>query len=284
MEQELANLQALVDTGSAFVVTYGFQLVGGLVAFWLGLVLANWAARKTVDLGQRRDFDPTLTKFAGNLIRILVIGAALMVSLNAIGVTISPFVAMIGAAAFGGTLAIQGVLSNYGAGLAIILARPFRVGNTIQVAGVFGTVEDIRLAHTTLKGEDGERITVPNKEIVGRILVNSEGHRLVEIRLFVPGDQDVEAALAAVDRAVTGRFADTAGPSAHVGIHDFAPGGIVIGVRVWAPSQQYYPTRYTLNDDIRHALENAGIGLATSAPLGHVVTPLSPEAVPPVSA
>jgi small conductance mechanosensitive channel len=93
------------------------------------------------------------------------------------GISIAPFIAALGALAFGASFALQGPLSNYGAGLMIIIARPFVVGDTITVKNVSGIVEEVTLATTILTTEDGEKITIPNKHIVGEILNNSFANR-----------------------------------------------------------------------------------------------------------
>ncbi|HET6223897.1 MAG TPA: mechanosensitive ion channel family protein, partial [Dongiaceae bacterium] len=193
------------------------------------------------------------------LVQILLVGVVVVMTLANFGVAIAPIVALAGASAFGLTLALQGVLSNYAAGLSIILTRPFVVGNTIRVRGVEGVVDNVGLGTTILVGEDGERILVPNKEIVGAILVNSEAYRIVEARLFVDADQDVVAAIAAAKQAILA--ADAGGPSPQVGVEDFGVGGVVLGARYWVPSKRYFERRYAINGAILKALEAAGIHL-----------------------
>jgi small conductance mechanosensitive channel len=161
-------------------------------------------------------------------------------------------------------MAIQGPLSNYGAGLSIILTRPFVVGNTITVKGVSGMVVEIRLAHTVLIGEDAERITIPNKEIVGEVILNSDENRVVEAKIAVAGDADIDKAVKAL-RAVLERsdgVSKTVRP--HVGVHDFTYGGVVLGLRYWVPSQTYFQTRYQVNGAVLAALGEAGIKLLSA--------------------
>ncbi len=265
MEQEFKTLSVLLDQMIGFVVAYGFQILGALVVLFLGLKLANWAARKTVALGARRDLDPTITKFAGNLVRVLLIGVVIVITLSNFGIATSPLVALAGAAAFGGTLALQGPLSNYGAGLSIILLRPFTVGNTIEVRGTFGVVDDISLAYTVLTGEDGERITVPNKEIVGQVIVNSHECRVVELTVILGYDQDADAAIEAIRGAIAAYPVGAGAPKSQAGIYDFGYGGLVIGARYWVPSLKYFQARYAVNRDILKAIEAAGIRLQPAA-------------------
>lgn len=277
MEQEIQTLTILFDNLVEFVVAYGFQILGALVVLFIGLKACNWASRKTVEFGTKRNFDPTLTKFAGNVIRIFLIAVVAIITLSNFGITIAPLVALAGAVAFGGTLALQGPLSNYGAGLAIILTRPFTVGSTIQVQNTFGVVAEISLAATVLNGEDGERITVPNKEIVGQIIVNSHQHRVVETRFFIAHDQDSDKAIEAFKTAIARYPADEGAPRPLVGIHDFTYGGIILGARFWVPSLKYYQSRYAVNRDVLGALKAAGISLVPAASLAFLAAPLSPD-------
>jgi small conductance mechanosensitive channel len=211
----------------------------------------------------RRQLDVTLARFFANVAKVLLIGLVIVITLAHFGVTIAPIIALAGASAFGVTLAIQGPLSNYGAGLAIILTRPFVVGNTIRVRGVEGVVDDIGLGATVLLGEDGERITIPNKEIVGAILVNSQGFRIVETRLFLDAEQDVARAIEETRSAIAAAGIDPVAPAPQVGVEDFEVGGVVLGARYWVPSLHYFQRRYAINGAILRALDRAGIHLRT---------------------
>ena len=187
-------------------------------------------------------------------------------------------VALGGAAAFGISFAVQGPLSNYGAGLVIILTRPFTVGDTVLVQGVTGLVDEVTLAHTILIGEDSEKITIPNRKIVGEILVNSDGHRIVESQIVIAADSDPEEAITAIEAAVSGLSGLAADEPVQVGIHDFSFGGIILGLRYWVPTSRYYRTRYEVNSAAHRALKGAGIELlkagGTTNP-GHAAVQLS---------
>jgi len=131
-------------------------------------------------------------------------------------------------------------------------------------------VEDIRLAATILRGEDGELITIPNKEVVGQIIVNSHENRIVEPKIYLRAGEDVDKAIAVVKSAI-GQFSpaeDT--PKAQVGVQDFAFGGTVIGARYWVPSLTYFKKRYEINQAIHKALGDAGVEL--NVPAGAAVT------------
>lgn len=263
IDQATEQVSAWVDTLIEFAVTYGFQILGALVFLFIGLKIASWVGKRIQILSEKRDIDETLAKFLGNITKIIVIAFVGVITLGNFGITIAPLIALAGASAFGATLAIQGPLSNYGAGLSIILARPFKVGNTISVQETAGTVQEVKLAHTVLTGEDGERITVPNKEIVGQVIVNSDTRRVVQTKVSLAPEADVPKAIKAVEKAVSGFKELTEGKAPQVGLHDFTYGGLVLGVRFWVPSARYYELRYAVNNAVFEALKRAKVPLLT---------------------
>ena len=118
MKAELtALLRKVADTTVELSVKYGFQVLGALVILYVGWRLSHWVSRLFVRLCEKKKLDVTITKFAAALLRGVILAFTLVVALEKFGVTIAPFVAAIGALACGGSFAIQGPLSNYGAGL-----------------------------------------------------------------------------------------------------------------------------------------------------------------------
>src|SRR3989338_1357459 len=204
MDQPLASLNTIADRAITYLVDYSFQMIGATIILVAGFFLGNWVAVAVGKLCEKRGLDVTLRHFLSSFAKIMVIAFAVIMALSKFGITIAPFIAAIGAVAFGATYALQGPLSNYGAGLAIILGRTFIVGDTITVAGVFGVVEEVTLAHTTLLTEDGVKVTVPNKHIVGEILHNSGEYRIVESSVGISYDADPTKAIGVIAQALSG--------------------------------------------------------------------------------
>jgi small conductance mechanosensitive channel len=275
VSEQLNTVSKYADMLVQFGIEYGFQILGALVFLLVGLKIASMVGVRVTAHLEKRNVDVTLARFIGNVVKIICIVFLVIITLGNFGVSIAPLIALAGAGAgaFGATIAIQGPLSNYGAGVSIILARPFVVGNTITVnKGASGVVEEITLAHTILLGEDGEKITVPNKEIVGRVIINSDRRRVVQSRIAIAHGQDIDAAIAAARKAVAS-IADVAdGPAPEIGIHDFTYGGIILGIRFWVPSSRYFQMRYAVNEAALKELNAADIKLmqatAMSMPAG----------------
>jgi small conductance mechanosensitive channel len=256
---QLQQVGSLADAILAFAVKYGLQILGALFILFLMLQFGGFAAKRVQRIAERRGVDFTLARFFGAVVKIAILIVAIVVALGNLGIELAPIIAFLGAGALGAAVAMQGVLSNYIAELAIILSRPFVLGNTIAVQGYSGVVKDIGFAATVLEGEDGERITIPNRDIVGQVIVNSDEQRLVETRIAVASDSDAARATATL-KAMLARFPEVAArPSPQIGVHGFTYGGIILGLRFWVPSRRYYQTRYGVNEAALAALREAGI-------------------------
>ncbi|MEZ5523464.1 MAG: mechanosensitive ion channel family protein [Pseudomonadales bacterium] len=259
IDQELQQIQQVYDLLTEFLVNYSFQLVGAIIIFLIGLFVAKKVAKLILRLCEKHQLDITLSNFIANTLRIIVIIMAAVIALGKVGISVTPMVAAIGALSLGAGLAVQGLLSNYGAGLTIIVTRPFVIGNTISVQGVTGLVKDISLGYTILTNEDGVEITIPNKHIVGEILHNSFANTLVDSSIGISYDADPDKAIAVIQQCLKEMNPVSQDPAPQVGIDNFGDSAIEIGVRYWVPTETYFNNKYQTNLRIFKALQQANI-------------------------
>ena len=241
MVEKVVNI--IVD----FFVRYSFQVAGAIVVLLAGWIVARVIASFLLRFFERKNFDITLSKFIASTGKVIVLGFAILVAFGKFGISVAPFIAALAALAFGASFAIQGPLSNYGAGLVIILTRSFVVGNTIKVAGVSGVVEEIKLGATILTDEDGVKITIPNKHVVGEILYNSQECRIIEEVVGISYDSDPEAAIRITKETLSEIEEVSKEPPPQVGIQKFNDSSIDIGFRYWVRSKTYFQTLYAVN-------------------------------------
>lgn len=261
MEQEIQLAQAIYQMVTEFFVNYSFQIIGALIILALGAVVARKISDIVLKLCERKELDVTLSRFFASTVKIAIITAVAIIALGKIGISVTPFVAAIGALSLGAGLAVQGLLSNYGAGLNIILTRPFVVGDTISVKGVTGQVKEVHLAFTLLADEDDVKITIPNKHIVGEIIHNSQTETLVEETVGIAYDSDPDKAIAVIQQSLEKIDGVSKERAPLIGIEDFGDSSINIGIRFWAPTRHYFQTRYRANLAIFESLKTAGISI-----------------------
>ena len=279
MDEQITAVQKLINTAIEFCVNYSFQVVGAIIVLIVGGIIANWVAGLVLKVNEKQKTDITLSKFLAGSAKIMVLAFAIIIALGKFGITIAPFIAALGAAAFGATYAIQGPLSNYAAGLSIILSRPFTVGDTITVCNVRGIVQDVKLAATILLTGDGVRITIPNKHIVGEIIHNSAKNQMVDGVVGISYSNDPELAISAVKKVLSQFGEVVTNPPAQIGIKEFGDSSVNISYRYWIPTVKYCQLSYAINLAIYKALQTANISIPCPQREIHIVSQATQMAV-----
>ena len=167
------------------IIRYGFQLLGALIIFVVGILLARWIGKLTNRALETRMKEPPMRLLIVRATRILVLVLTLLVAIDKLGFQIAPLVAAIGVAGVGLGFAFHGVLANIIAGLSIVFTKPYRVGEYIEILGVQGQVLTVELFSTTLVELDQSRVVIPNHKIVGEILHNYGTIRQLQLKVGV---------------------------------------------------------------------------------------------------
>ncbi|PCJ49027.1 MAG: mechanosensitive ion channel protein MscS [Gammaproteobacteria bacterium] len=261
MQDELKLAQEAYNIVVNFLVNYSFQLIGAIIIIIAGYLVAGWASRMLMKVQEKRNIDITLRQFIASTVRIIIIGLFTVIALGKLGVSINPFIAAIGGLAVGVSFALQGPVSNYGAGLMIILTRLYKIGDSITIQNSFGIVKEISLSTTRLETEDGEIIIIPNKQVTGEIHRNSHKNRIMEGSVGIAYSDSPEKAIRTIEavlRSIEG-ISHTRPPQ--VGIIAFADSAIEIEYRVWLPAESYYNKLYQINLNVFKALNEAKINI-----------------------
>lgn len=259
MEEELQQVQEVYTLIATFLVTYSFQIIGALIILLLGLLVARKVGQFVEMLLLRHKVDVTLSRFTGAGVKMLLIVMVAIIAMGKIGISVTPFVAAVGALSLGAGLALQGMLSNYGAGVAIIVTHPFVVGDTITVQGVTGIVKSVQLGYTMLRNEDDVQIIIPNKHIIGEIIHNSTTVSIVESTLTIAYHCDPQRVSALILEVLEGVAGVSRMKPPQVGIDGFGDNGITIGIRFWARTEVLFQTKYLAHAEIHRMLKANGI-------------------------
>jgi len=259
LQQEIDQMANLYSIIIEFFTNYSFQIIGALFIFVIGYIIANKISTMVLNLCQRHKLDITLSQFLASTTKIVVVIMIAIIALNKLGVSVTPFIAAIGAVSLGAGLALQGLLSNYAAGFNIIISRPFVVGDTIAVQGVTGVVTEVLLAYTRLKDEDNVIITIPNKHIVGEILHNSKKESLLELTVGISYQHNPLEVIKILEESIALLDIQIEEPRFQIGIDEFSDSAISIGIRLWAPTIRLYATKYQVYAEIYKILDKANI-------------------------
>lgn len=259
MNEDIQRLQTVYDTIAEFAVNYSFQILGAIIIICIGAWIAGKAGKLVENLMVGRHIDITLSRFTGGTCKVIILVMVAIIALGNLGISVTPFLAAVGALGLGAGLAVQGMLSNYAAGFTIIITRPFVVGDTIKVQGVAGLVSEVHLGYTILLDEDNVRIQLPNRLVVGEILHNSAEEMLIELEIGVAYNSNTQQVIALITQALSSIKDINPERVPIVGIDNFGDSSINFGIRFWAPTTKHFETRYTANKAIHDAIVNAGI-------------------------
>jgi small conductance mechanosensitive channel len=235
----------------------GAILLGTLwAARWLSALTAEGIARAH----RHRPPDTTLQSFAASLVRYLVVVVGMIAVLQELGFKATSVIAVLGAASLAIGLALQGALSNVAAGVMILILRPYRVGDAVEIHGQSGTVKGLDLFSTKLANGDNLAVFVPNAKAFGEIIVNQSAPatRRAQLDFTIGYEDDVDRALALMlaCAAAEPRVAKTPAPWAK--LTALTDNGVTVSLRVWFAPDQMDDGHYDLMKAVKDRLEAAG--------------------------
>jgi small conductance mechanosensitive channel len=224
-------------------IRYGFQVLGALAILAAGALLARWVGGIVQRWLDRQDMEPPVRTLIVRVVRAVVFAFAFLAALDKFGVQIAPLIAGIGVAGLGAGLALQGVLSNVVAGLTIIFTKPYRVGEYVEIIGVYGEVVSIDIFTTVLRHADQSKVVVPNRKIVGEVLHNYGSMRQLNLAVGVAYNTNLVEALTLARRIVDTHPLVLKNPEPLVGIAALGDSAITLSIQPWVRVVDYGPAQ-----------------------------------------
>jgi small conductance mechanosensitive channel len=226
-------------------------------------IVAAWARRKALRALEARAFDPALSKFASSMLRYAILVGAVLGVLGVFGVETTSFAAVIGAAGLAIGLAFQGTLSNFAAGVMLLIFRPFKIGDFVSAAGIMGTVQEIDLFTTDMTTVDNRRLVVPNSKIFGEVIENFTHHdtRRVDVAVGVEYGAAIDRTrevLEAMVPSIPGVLQD---PAPQVFLAELGASSVDWQIRVWCRTDDFWDVHQAAVRAAKTALEKAGLSI-----------------------
>ncbi|MBV8910223.1 MAG: mechanosensitive ion channel family protein [Gammaproteobacteria bacterium] len=233
MNGQTATISHARDTVLDLLIRFGPRLLTAVLILAVGIAVSRWVSRWLAGVLSRRDLEPPvrllLTRTGAAICLLLFV----VLALQNLGVELLPLIAGLSVAGAAVALATQGILSNMAAGLTIIFAKPYRVGEYIAIAGVEGVVETISLFSTTLGHVDRSHVVVPNRKIAGEILQNYGNIRQLDVSVSVAYDIEIEVPLAVIREVLRSNPRVLKEPEPVVQTAQLGNSSVAIAVRPW---------------------------------------------------
>ncbi len=270
------DITSLADRLTVFLAAYGLRLVGAVAILIIGKIVAGLLRKLITRLLVRIKTDPAIISFTGTLVYVLILVFAVVAALSNLGVEMTSFIALIGAAGLAVGFALQGTLANFAAGVLILIFRPFRVGDWISAAGVLGRVEQIQIFETVLITADNIRITVPNGKTYGDVIQNitTLGTRRVEVEVGISYSSSIRKAHEILERLCREDERVLDDPAPQVVVSELGDSSVNFKVRPWTKSTDFWPVKFDLTRKIKETFDEEGIEI----PFPQRVVHMSPAA------
>ena len=245
------------------MTVYGLKVVAAVVI----LVVGRWVAKAVTNFIKRMmtqgNIDETLVRFVGNLSYVALLAFVIIAALNQLGIQTASFIAVIGAAGLAVGLALQGSLSNFAAGVLMIIFKPFKVGDFIEGAGVAGSVEEIQIFATQLVTPDNKTVIVPNSKIMGNNIVNytAKGTRRVEMVFGIGYGDDIDKARSVIERIIGQDGRVLKDPPPAVVVAELADSSVNFKVRVWTTVDDYWGFYFDTTEKVKKQFDAEGISI-----------------------
>jgi small conductance mechanosensitive channel len=254
MEEWLVRIQEIVAAS-------GINLLAAVAILVLGKWAAGFLRRLCENIMTRSRIDSTLVKFVGNLVYAALLVFALLAALNKLGIQTASLVAVIGAAGLAVGLALQGSLSNFAAGVLLIVFRPFKKGDYVEAAATTGTVEEIQIFTTMLITPDNKMIIVPNSKIIADNIVNisAQPTRRVDFVFGVGYTDDLDGVKEVIHQVLAEDNRVLKEPAPFVGVLALADNSVNFAVRPWVRTPDYWPVFFDMNEKMKKRFDAAGI-------------------------
>ena len=240
---------------------FGLQLVTALVIFWVGRVIAKTAQNTLHRILQSQQVDKILETFVCNLAYWAIMIFVIIAAVHQIGVQTTSLVAMLGAAGLAVGLALQGSLSNFAAGVLIVVFRPYRVGDWIEAAGISGSVEQVQILTTILITADNKQIIVPNSQIMNSVITNysAKKTRRIDMTIAVSYKDDLDKVRKTIEDLIKNESRILKDPRHLIAVSELADSSVNFMVRVWVKTQDYANVKFDMTEAVKKRFDQEGI-------------------------
>ena len=255
------------------LASWGVRLATALLLLLLGLWIVRLAANALARLMTRMNVDPMLRDFLRSVLRGVLTVLVLAGALDSLGVPMTSILAALGAAGLAIALALRDSLANLAAGVTLILLKPFRVGDVIEIGSQKGKVEGMRLMHTVMATPDSCEVVMPNAHVASQPITNftRRGTRRIDLVIGIAYEDDIGKAFSVIDRVLKAESRVLAEPEPMLLVDQLGESSVDLAIRPWVATQDLLVTRASLLRQIKEELGAAGIDIPFPQRVLHVV-------------
>lgn len=260
MEVNFSDLSSQITD---LVYTYAPKLLGAIVVYIIGNMIIKWMVKRIDKVMEKRETDDSLKPFLRSLFGALLKTLLIISVLGMLGVEMTSFIAILGAAGLAVGMALSGTLQNFAGGVVILLFKPYRVNDFIEAQGYTGVVKEIQIFTTILLTPDNKTVIIPNGSLATGSLINysAEPTRRVDFSYGIAYGDSVQKAREIIMGVIATEDRILKDPEPFIGLGELADSSVNLSTRVWVKTEDYWDVFFTMNEKVYEALDEGGISI-----------------------
>lgn len=259
----MEGLDQLLLQVQEWLALYGLKLVSAVVILVIGIIVAKYITKSIKLVMTKAKVDAALVTFGGKAIKLMLYAVVTIAALNQVGFQTASLIAVLGGAVFAVGMALQGNVSSIASGVLLLMFRPFNLGDTINCAGITGTVEKIDIIHTKIKQADGRTVIMPNNKLTTDTLTNYSAREVMRADMVIGigyGD-DIAKAKSVIHEVLAAYPKALKDPEPLVFVMDLGDNSVNLGVRPYVEKGNYWSAKWDLAEAIKLRFDEEGINI-----------------------
>jgi small conductance mechanosensitive channel len=259
------NPQHILDAIKQFLATKGTDFALNLLAAILIFVIGRWLSKLiSVIIAQvmtKAKVERLLVTFVQHMSYFALLAFVIIAALDRVGIKLTAAIAVLGAAALAIAFALQGSLSNFAAGILMVIFKPFKVGDFVEVSGVQGTVQEIQVLTTVINSLDNVRIIIPNAQVTSGTIRNFTANdtRRIDLTIGVSYDDDLKKAKQVIENVLVADKRILKNPAPTVAVYELGDSSVDFAVRPWVKPTDYWDVYFDITEKLKIAIESNGL-------------------------
>jgi len=261
--EEIQSMLPSTEKLIELAATYGGKLLLSIITLVVGLWLIRKFIRMLETLFEKREFEQTLQKFLLNLISSILKILLFISVITMVGVQMTSFIALLGAAGLAFGMALSGTLQNFAGGVMLLILKPFKVGDYIEASGHAGSVMEIQIFHTVLNTPDKKKIVIPNGGLSTGSIINysAEPKRRVEWTFGISYSDNIDKAREIILDVIKADERIENDPAPMVGVISLGDSSVNLVTRVWVETPVFWNVFFDINEKVKKEFDKKGISI-----------------------
>ncbi len=257
------NLDQYVAKATELGIAYAPKLLLAIATLFIGLWLIGVIVGTASKLMEKNNVDPSLRPFLASFLTVILKVLLVLSVVSMIGVEITSFIAILGAAGFAVGMALSGTLQNFAGGVMILIFKPFKVGDFVEAQGFAGVIKEIQIFNTIMKTGDNKTIIIPNAPLSSSAMVNysTEPRRRVDMLFGISYDDDIDKAKSVIQRVLDADARILKDPATLVAVKELGDSSVNFVVRGWVNSADYWAVYFAMHENIKKEFDKEDISI-----------------------